>query len=136
MIDLKVGAGPCFALLRPCHLTSIEAPLSAVRAVLTGVPDMQPIDRPTAECATLAKRDLKPGEKLGKIGERDYRAWAVTAEALRAVPLGLEEGATVLRPIAKGEMLTADNCAPDETLTVTRLRRAQDVPDAAAMAAA
>jgi len=60
----------------------------------------------------------------------------VTAEALRAVPLGLEEGATVLRPIAKGEMLTADNCAPDETLTVTRLRHAQDAADAAAMAAA
>lgn len=138
MIDLKVGDGPCFALLRPYHLTSIEAPLSAARAVLTGRPDMQPIDRPTAECATLAKRDLKPGERLGKIGERDYRAWAVTAEALRAaraVPLGLAEGATVLKPVARGEMLTADNCAPDETLTVTQLRRAQDAADAAAMAA-
>ena len=32
MIDLKVGPGPCFALVRPYHLTSLEVPLSAVRA--------------------------------------------------------------------------------------------------------
>ena len=32
MIDLKVGPGPCFSLLRPYHLTSLEVSLSAIRA--------------------------------------------------------------------------------------------------------
>ena len=34
LTDLKVGPGPCYALLRPYHLTSLETPLSAVRAVM------------------------------------------------------------------------------------------------------
>jgi len=40
MSDLKVGPGPCFALIRPFHLTSLEVPLSAVRAVIHRMPDM------------------------------------------------------------------------------------------------
>jgi predicted homoserine dehydrogenase-like protein len=132
LTDLKVGPGPCYSLIRPYHLTSIEVPLSAARAVLTGLPDMEPIDRPTAECATLAKRDLAPGERLGKIGERDYRAHAVTWADLRranAVPLGLAEGAVVTKPVKAGALLTYDNCAPDESLLVTQLRRQLDADD-------
>ena len=34
MNDLKVGAGPYYTLFRPYHLTSLEVPLSAVRAVM------------------------------------------------------------------------------------------------------
>ena len=34
MIDLKVGKGPFFSIMRPYHLTSLEVPLSAAKAVL------------------------------------------------------------------------------------------------------
>lgn len=133
MIDLKVGKGPYFALLRPYHLTSLEVPLSAARAVLHRQADMVPLARPVAEAVTLAKRDLKAGEVLGKIGETQYRAWAMThaeARTANAVPLGLAEGATVLKPVKAGGMLTYDNCTPDESLIITQIRRRLDQADA------
>ena len=77
MIDLKVGPGPCFTLHRPYHLTSLEVPLSAIRAAKSRLPDMEPLDRPVGECVAVAKRDLKPGDTLGKIGEYDYRGFAM-----------------------------------------------------------
>ena len=42
------------------------------------------------------------------------------------MPLGLAQGASVTRPIAKGEYLTYANCAPDERLKIVQVRRAQD----------
>lgn len=138
MADLKVGAGPCFALIRPYHLTSLEVPLSAARAVLYGRPDMEVLDHPVAECAALAKRDLQPGMKLGKIGEYDYRGYTMEWRDARdgfALPLGLAERARVLKPIKAGERLTYENCAPDEELVVTQIRRRLDQADAVYLAA-
>jgi predicted homoserine dehydrogenase-like protein len=133
MIDLKVGPGPCFSILRPYHLTSLEVPLSAIRATLRRQPDMEPLDAPVAECAVVAKRDLQPGQVLGKIGEYDYRGFAMTwheARDANAMPLGLAERATVAKPIRAGEKLTYDNCRPDESLLVTQIRRRLDQQDA------
>lgn len=138
MIDLKVGPGPCFTIFRPYHLTSLETPLSAVRAVLHGRADMQPIDRPVAECTAVAKRDLTPGDTLGKIGETDYRGWAMTwtgARDVRAIPIGLAERAKVVKPIKAGENLTYDNCVPDDSMVVTQIRRRLDQSDAQFLAA-
>ncbi len=138
MADLKVGPGPCFALIRPYHLTSLEVPLSAVRAVLHKRPDMEVLDHPVAECTAVAKRDLKPGDTLGKIGEYDYRGFAMGWRDARdsfALPLGLAEQARVLKPIKAGERLTYDNCAPDEQLLVTQLRRRLDQADTQYLAA-
>jgi predicted homoserine dehydrogenase-like protein len=42
------------------------------------------------------------------------------------LPLGLAQGAVVTRPIAKGEILSYANCAPDERLKIVQVRRAQD----------
>ncbi len=133
MIDLKVGKGPYFSLFRPYHLTSLEVPLSAARAVLHRHADMVPLEQPVAEAVTLAKRDLKPGDVLGRIGEWDYRAWAMThAEArnANAVPLGLAQGARVTKPVKAGERLTYDNCVPDDSLIVTQIRKRLDQQDA------
>jgi predicted homoserine dehydrogenase-like protein len=133
MTDLKVGPGPCYALLRPYHLTSLETPLSAVRAVMHKRPDMQPLDHPVAECAALAKRDLVPGQKLGKIGERDYRGFAmiwIEARQSGALPLGLAEAAKVVKPIKAGEKLSYENCVPEDDFVVTRTRRRLDQSDA------
>jgi predicted homoserine dehydrogenase-like protein len=132
MIDLKVGPGPCFSILRPYHLTSLEVPLSALRAVLRRQPDMEPLDRPVAECAVVAKRDLTPGQVLGKIGEYDYRGFAMTwagARDINAMPLGLAERAVATKPIKAGEALTYHNCRPDESLLVTQIRRRLDQQD-------
>jgi len=132
MIDLKVGPGPCFSLLRPYHLTSLEVPLSAIRAARSRQPDLEPLDHPVAECVALAKRDLAPGGTLGKIGEYDYRGFAMTwadARDKALLPLGLAERAKVLKPVKAGEPLTYDNCAPDDSLVITQIRRRLDQSD-------
>lgn len=133
MVDLKVGPGPCFPLIRPYHLTSLETPLSAARAVVNGTADMQPLDRPVAECVAVAKRDLAAGETLGRIGETDYRGFAMTwadARRERAVPIGLLEKAKVTQPIKRGQRLTYDACVPDDSTVVVQIRQRLDQSDA------
>lgn len=132
--DLKVGPGPCYALIRPYHLTSIEVPLTAARAVLDGRPDMTPLDRPVADCVAVAKRDLAPGERLGQIGEADYRGLIMTWDAARArgaLPLGLAEGATVQAPIPAGTCLTETSCTADPERLITAVRRELDAQETA-----
>ncbi len=129
MDDLHVGKGPYYAFHRPYHLTSLEVPLSCARAVLYGKADMVPLPRPVAEVCALAKRDLVPGETFDAIGETCYRSWTMTAgeaAAARAVPVGLLEGGKVLKPVKKGELLTADNAAPDTSTRLWALRKKQE----------
>jgi predicted homoserine dehydrogenase-like protein len=133
MADLHVGKGPNFTLHRPYHLTSLETPLTAARAVLYRRADIQPLDHPVAEAIAVAKRDLAPRSVLGRIGEHDYRGWSMTwpdARRARALPLGLAENARVLLPVSAGEALTYDNCALDQTKTIVQLRQALDRADA------
>ncbi|SEC06421.1 Predicted homoserine dehydrogenase, contains C-terminal SAF domain [Rhizobiales bacterium GAS188] len=132
MADLHVGKGPLFTLHRPYHLTSLETPLTAARAVLYRRADIQPLDHPVAEAIAVAKRDLSPGSVMGRIGECDYRGWSMiwaNARRARALPIGLAENARVTQPVSRGEALTYDNCAVDETKTIVKLRRALDRAD-------
>ncbi|MCB1434461.1 MAG: homoserine dehydrogenase, partial [Alphaproteobacteria bacterium] len=115
--------------IRPYHLTSLEVPLSCARAVLYKTADMVPLDVPTSEVCAVAKKDLKPGDKLDAIGEYTYRAWIMEAgEARKAggVPCGLLEGGAVTAPIKKGELLTYANSAPDAGSRLVALRKRQD----------
>lgn len=133
MADLKVGKGPYFTLTRPFHLTSLEVPLSAARAVMHNEPDMVPIDRPVADAVAVAKRDLVPGEILGRIGQADYRGFAVTwqdGRKGRYVPIGLAEKAVVSKPVKAGDIITYENCVPDEDLVITQIRYQLDQADA------
>ena len=69
---------------------------------------------------------MRAGQTLGKIGEYDYRGFAMTWSDARdraALPLGLAERARALKPIKTGEALTYENCAPDDSLVVTQIRR-------------
>jgi len=139
MNDLGLGEGPYFTYYRPYHLTSLEVPLSAAAAVLFGQAHMRPLPLPSAEVGARAKRDLAPGETLDAIGQYCYRGFALTyadACARHALPLGLAQGANVTRRIAKGELLTYANCAPDERLKIVEVRRAQDAQIAPAHAVA
>jgi len=129
MDDLHVGKGPYYGFFRPYHLTSLEVPLTAARIMLYGKADMVPLARPVAEVCALAKRDLAVGETFDAIGETCYRSWTMTVEearAAKAIPVGLLEGGKVLKPVRKGELLTADNAAPDPTTRLFDLRRRQD----------
>jgi predicted homoserine dehydrogenase-like protein len=127
--DLKMGPGPYFKFVRPYHLTSLEVPMSCARAVLYKTADMQPLDAPTSEVCAVAKKDLKPGDKLDAIGEYTYRAWIMTvgdAVKSQAIPCGLLEGGKVTMTIKKGELLTYGNAAVDAGAKIVHLRKRQD----------
>ena len=129
MNDLHLGEGPYYTFYRPYHLTSLEVPLSAARAVLYGTSDMKPLPKPVAEVCALAKCDLKAGETLDFIGETCYRSWAMRADdavSQNAWPVGLLNGGTVICDTPKGTLLTSANCSVNTQSTLYKLRQRQD----------
>jgi predicted homoserine dehydrogenase-like protein len=130
MHDLKLGGkGPYYTFYRPHHLTSLEVPLSAARAMLYGKADMVPLPVPVAEVCARAKRDLKPGDILDSIGETCYRSFTLRvedAQAGNAWPVGLLDGGRVIKPIAKGALITRDAVAVDTSSALYTMRMAME----------
>ena len=128
MSYLGMGPGPYFALYRPYHLASLEAPLSVAEAVLDRTPSLQPVAWMAEVCAA-AKRPLRPGDVLDGIGGTTVygmieAAPVATKEGL--VPMGLLSGARVLRDLPQGAVLTADDVEVDRSSTIAVLRKLQD----------
>jgi predicted homoserine dehydrogenase-like protein len=129
MSDLHLGPGPYYSFFRPYHLTSLEVPLSAAAAVIFGQSHMKPLPVPTAEVGCVAKRDLAVGETLDAIGEYGYRGFALSrADAVEkhALPVGLAQGAKMVRAVAKGQLITMADATPNEQFRIVAVRRAQD----------
>jgi len=130
-VDMKfysMGPGPYYTLYRPYHLCAIETPVSVAEAVLYGESTIVS-KRLVSEVATIAKRDLRVGEIAGEIGSPDIfgRTYIFEdAHSQRAIPLGLAPGGKVLKDIAKGDLLTEDNFAPNPAKFVYELRKVQD----------
>jgi predicted homoserine dehydrogenase-like protein len=125
---LSMGDGPYYTLYRPFHLCNVETPVSVAEAVIYGEATIVS-KRMVSEVATIAKRDLKPGEVVGEIGSADIfgRTYIYSeARAARAIPLGLAPGGKVLQPVSKGALLTEDDFAPNPDLFVYKLRKMQD----------
>lgn len=129
MNDLHLGPGPYYTFYRPYHLTSLEVPLSAARAVLYDTSDMKPLPRPVAEVCALAKKDLRAGDILDFIGETSYRSWAMRADEARrqgALPVGLLDKGRVVNDIPKGALITGNDVKVRTDTPLYRLRRQQD----------
>jgi predicted homoserine dehydrogenase-like protein len=128
MSYLSMGPGPYFALYRPYHLASLEAPLSVAEAVLDRTPSLQPAAWMAEVCAA-AKRPLRAGELIDGIGGTTVYGMieaAPVAAAQGLVPLGLLSGARVVRDVPQDAVLTAADVEVDETSTIAMLRRLQD----------
>ena len=129
--DLKfyaMGDGPYHTLYRPFHLCSIETPQAVAEAVIYGEAVLKP-QRMVAELVSVAKRDLKAGERVGGIGSADFFSRVYTreeAQTLRGIPMGLTAGGTVSQDIARGDLLTEANFQPETTSLVYTLRRMQE----------
>jgi predicted homoserine dehydrogenase-like protein len=129
MADLHLGPGPYYSFFRPYHLTSLEVPQSAAAAVLFGQSHMKPLATPTAEVGCVAKRDLAIGETLDAIGQYAYRGFALSradADARHALPLGLAQNATMIRPVKKGELITLADAEPRAGTAILAARQRQD----------
>jgi len=126
---LKVGRSKYFTFFRPYHLWFLEAPISIARAHLHRHVTLAPLDQPVAEAMTMAKRDLKPGERLDDFGGYTFHGVmdrAEVARELNALPVGLAPGAKVVRPVLAREIVTWDDVKLDEDSIVVKLRRQQD----------
>jgi len=126
---LKVGKGKYFTFFRPYHLWFIEAPISIAKAFLKRETTLVPLDEPVADVMTIAKRDLKPGERLDTFGGYTFYGVMELAEKARRVnslPLGLAPSAMVTQTVKAGQIVTWDDVTLDEDKTINRLRRIQD----------
>ena len=126
---LHVGSGPNWVFYRPYHLANLETPLSAGRAVLQGETTIATVNKPVAETITVAKKDLKEGEKLDGIGQFTFYGSiekAAIAAQERLLPLGLAQDAVLKTDVAKGQVITYDQVELDHNSMIVHLRGLQD----------
>jgi len=112
MSYFKMGDGPLYVFYRPFHLTHLEAPLSAARAVLFGDETVAPRGAPVSEVVVIAKRDLQPGDELDGVG--GYASYGMidasdVARRENLLPMGLSEGCRVVRPVRADQPVTFDD---------------------------
>ena len=75
-------------------------------------PTVAPIAGPVCEVVTVAKRDLKAGERLDGVGGFCTYGLidnAATARAMAALPIALSEGCVLRRDVPKDEMVSFDD---------------------------
>jgi predicted homoserine dehydrogenase-like protein len=120
--------GPYYLLFRPYHLCDLETPQSIAEAVLLNEVTVA-AETMHSEVCTIAKRDIKAGEKIKGIGSADIFGRVYTyqeATRTKAIPLGVAENGTAIQDIRKGEILTKANLAPDTSTYIYKLRVEQD----------
>ncbi|MCW6701787.1 NAD(P)-binding domain-containing protein [Anaerococcus sp. NML200537] len=127
---LGFGDGPNYLLYRPYHLTSLEAPITIYDAVVENEPSIAPIHGQVADTVTVAKRDIKKGEKLEGIGsDRVFGKLTSHDRCLNEdlLPIGLITSNTeAIVDIKKDTVIDMSMVKIDEKATITRLRRRQN----------
>jgi predicted homoserine dehydrogenase-like protein len=108
----KLGDGPFYVFYTPFHLPHIQIASTLGRAVILRDPTVTPIGGPVTEVVTVAKRDLKAGERLDGIG--GFCAYGLidnvaAARAMVALPIGLSEGCVLRRDVAKDAVVSFDD---------------------------
>ena len=108
----KLGNGPFYVFYTPFHLPHIQIASTIGRAVIHRDPTVAPIAGPVCEVVTVAKRNLKAGERLDGIG--GFCAYglidnAAAARAMAALPIGLSEGCVLGRDVSKDDVLSFDD---------------------------
>jgi predicted homoserine dehydrogenase-like protein len=108
----KLGDGPFYVFYTPFHLPHIQIASTIGRAVVHGDATVAPLAGPVCEVVTVAKRDLKAGERLDGVG--GFCAYglidnAAPARAMRALPIGLAEGCVLRRDLRKDDVVSLDD---------------------------
>src|SRR5882757_2350632 len=117
----KLGDGPFYVFYTPFHLPHIQIASTIGRAVIHRDPTVAPIAGPVCEVMTVAKRDLKAGERLDGIG--GFCAYGLidnsaAARAIGALPIALSQGCVMRHDVSKDQALSfADVEAPTGRLT-------------------
>ncbi len=125
----KLGEGPLYCFYTPYHLCHFEVPNTIARAVIFDDAALTPMrNKPFVEVITVAKIDLKKGDKLDGIGF--YMTYGLcenteTARKENLLPIGLSEDCVLTRDIKKDEVLTFDDVTLPEGRLCDELWREQ-----------
>jgi predicted homoserine dehydrogenase-like protein len=116
----KLGDGPFYVFYTPFHLPHIQIPATIGRAVIHSDPTVTPLDGPSCQVVSVAKRDLKSGERLDGVG--GFCSYGLidndrAAGDVNALPISLSEDCVLVRDIAKDSVISFD----DIQLPATRL---------------
>jgi len=108
----KLGDGPFYVFYTPFHLPHLQIASTIGRAVIHRDPTVAPIAGPVCEVVTVAKRDLKAGERLDGVG--GFCTYGLidntsVARGMSALPIGLSEGRVLRRDVAKDEVVSFDD---------------------------
>ena len=117
---LSLGDGPYYLLFEPYHLCHLEVAQTIAKAVLYNMPTINNSTHPTTVTTTVAKRNLKKGERIDGIGgDTVYGVIDSIKYAKKALPVGLASGAIVLSDIKKGSAIQiSDVVLPVNSATV------------------
>ena len=124
----KMGEGPVYTFYRPFHLGPLETVQTVARAALLGDAAITPLGAPVAEVITQAKRDLRAGETLDGIGGFTVYGMLENADIARRddlLPIGLTDGATMVRDAVMDAALTFDDVRLPANRRSERLWREQ-----------
>jgi predicted homoserine dehydrogenase-like protein len=108
----KLGDGPFYVFYTPFHLPHLQIASTIGRAVIHRDATVAPIAGPVCEVVSVAKRDLKAGERLDGIG--GFCAYglidnASSARGMGALPIGLSEGCMLRRDVSKDDVICVDD---------------------------
>jgi len=104
-------SGRFASIIRPVQLLGLETPISVVLAGLLGESTGEP-SRFIAEVATVAKRDLRAGERLDGIGGFTVYGRLMPAQTSiikRVLPIGLAHGRELIVDVPAGALVTVDD---------------------------
>lgn len=125
----KMGEGPLYTFYTPYHLSPLEAPLSVARAAIFNDTALTPAGKPVCDVVSLAKRDIKKGEKLDGIGGfLTYGAIDNADVCLRdnLLPIGLADGCVAKEDISIDTAITYDMVDLPEGRLADKLRKEQN----------
>jgi len=108
----KLGDGPFYVFYTAHHLPHVQILSTIGRLAIHRDPTVAPISGPVCEVVTVAKRDLKAGERLDGIGGFCTYGLvdnAPAARAIRALPIGLSEGRVLCRDVPRDQVLSFDD---------------------------
>jgi predicted homoserine dehydrogenase-like protein len=125
----KLGEGPYYCFYRPYHLCHFEVPGTVGRAVLFEDAVITPAGAPQVDVITMAKKDLKAGERIDGIGYYTVYGECENADITAAenlLPLGIAEDCILKKDVRKDQALTYDDVEVPEGRLIDELRAKQN----------
>lgn len=125
----KMGDGPLYTFYTPYHLSPLEAPNSIARAVIFKDAALAPLGKPVCDVVTIAKRNIKKGEKLDGIGGfLTYGAIDNYHVSLKGnlLPIGLADGCVAKQDIKMDTAITYEDIELPKNRLSDKLRKEQN----------